>query len=243
MKKKFSRVGIINIKINLCSLLMIFSSILLSSTFISAQEEDLKQDKPVRAVFESSILIDNQTVDVPVKGTFQYDIIHRFGTLKNGFDDFFGLYSNSNIKLGFNYVPIDNLSLGVGLTKFKHLLDLNAKYAILKQTRADRMPISVSYFGNMVFDMRDEENREVVYNSSDRISYFHQIIVGRKFNNWLSLQLAPSVSHYNIINENMNNDHYAIAMGAQFNLSGGRGIIINVDQPLTGHELNNPIPI
>ena len=56
--------------------------------------------------FESIWLIDNQTVHVPLRRTFEFDILHRFGTIKNGYSDFLGLYAPSNIRIGFGYTPI-----------------------------------------------------------------------------------------------------------------------------------------
>ncbi len=209
---------------------------------LSQDESAPAPDRPVTSVFESVWLIDNQTVHVPVKGTFEFDIMHRFGTLNKGYDDLYGFYSNSNIRMGLSYTPIDNLSLGLGLTKFKHMLDVNAKYSVLKQTRSGSIPLSVTYFGNAVLDSRPAENREVIYNTSDRYSYFHQIIIGRKFNDWFSFQVAPSLSHYNIIGETRENDHIALAFGAQVGLTESLDFIINVDQPITKHVRNNPNP-
>jgi len=199
-------------------------------------------DKPVRSVFESALLIDNQSVLVPSKGTFEFDIQHRFGTMNNGYDDLWGLYASSNIRLGFGYAPIENLYVGVGLTKFKHLIDLNAKYSILKQTRSGAIPVFVTYYGNMAFDTRSEDRREEVFHSSDRISYFHQVIIGRKFNKWLSVQVAPSVSHYNIVDDSRDHDHFAVAFGAQVKATDALHLLVNVDQPITQHPFNNPNP-
>ena len=67
--------------------------------------------------FESIWLIDNQTVQVPLKGTLEFDIQHRFGTINNGYDDLWGFYAPSNIRLGFGYTPITNLMIGFGLIK------------------------------------------------------------------------------------------------------------------------------
>ncbi len=49
-----------------------------------------KWGKPVRNTFESIWLIDAQTVEVPVKGTFEMDFRHRFGLVNNGYKDFYG---------------------------------------------------------------------------------------------------------------------------------------------------------
>ena len=78
-------------------------ALLLVAGVVQAQDEeedDGKDLRPVRSTFQSTWLIDNQTVEVPVKGTFQFDIIHRFGPMSNGFSVFFGLYAPSNIRLG-----------------------------------------------------------------------------------------------------------------------------------------------
>ena len=82
---------------------------------ISAQEEtheDVGEHhrglQKVGNTFESVWLIDNQTVLVPLKQTFEFDILHRFGTVQNGYNDFWGLYAPSNIRLGMSYVPIKN---------------------------------------------------------------------------------------------------------------------------------------
>jgi hypothetical protein len=66
--------------------------------------------------FESVWLIDNQTTQVPLQGTLEFDISHRFGTMDKGYEDFFGLYAPSNIRIGFGYTPINNLMVGFGFT-------------------------------------------------------------------------------------------------------------------------------
>ncbi|TNE55020.1 MAG: hypothetical protein EP344_13705 [Bacteroidetes bacterium] len=220
----------------------------LTANLVQAQdeggdEEEVVSNRPVRATFESAMLIDNQSVMVPIKGTFEFDIQHRFGTLHKGFEDLYGLYAPSNIRLGFLYVPIENLSVGFGLTKNKNLVDLNLKYAIFKQRQQGwQMPVSLTYFGNMVIDPRKEETRGEVYHESDRISYFHQVILARKINRWLSVQLAPSVTHFNLVEDVLNNDHFALAFGAQVKVTPTMAILLNVDQPLTKHTAGNPSP-
>src|SRR6478736_3415306 len=52
----------------------------------------VKAIKPVKNTFDGVWIIDNQTVMVPIKGTFEFDIQHRFGTVKKGYEDFFGLF-------------------------------------------------------------------------------------------------------------------------------------------------------
>lgn len=223
--------------------ILLICCLLLPGLSLMAQEEDQpKEDKPVRGTFESALLIDNQSVMVPIKGTLEFDIMHRFGVVGNGYEDLFGLYASSNMKLGFTYAPINNLSVGFGLTKRKHLLDFNAKYSLLKQMRSGSMPVSVTYYGVMAMDTRKEEAREEVYHTTDRYSFFHQVIVARKFSDRLSFQVAGSLSHYNIIREGMKNDHFAISAGGKIGITESLNGIFNIDQPITKHAMNNPNP-
>lgn len=66
------------------------------------------QDYPVR-IFETSILVDNQTVATPFKGMLEFEIHHRFGTVNNALNDLFGLWAPANIRLGLNYGITDRL--------------------------------------------------------------------------------------------------------------------------------------
>src|SRR5688572_27342205 len=232
--------GLFEMRKILAVLIMCFLSVM-----IFAQSEEitpLPENKPVRNTFESTILIDNQTVEVPVKGTFQFDMQHRFGTIQNGFDDLFGMYAPSNIRMGVHYAPISKLSVGFGFTKANNLLDFNAKYGLLSQMKEGGMPVSVTYFGNFVLDPRGEDDREI-FHASDRLSFFHQLIIARKFNDWLSLQIAPSLSHYNLqTNRSLKNDHFAVNVSTQIKITSVTSIIAGIDQPITKHTEGNPSP-
>jgi hypothetical protein len=205
--------------------------------------------KPVKNTFESNWILDNQTVMVAKKGTFEFDIQHRFGTVNKGYEDLFGLYAPSNIRIGFSYVVRNKLQLGLGFCKDKLQWDANLKYAIVKQNTSGSMPVSVTYFGNIVVDTRTAEN---FVSSSDRISYFSQLIIARKVCEKFSVQVAPSLSYFNNIPgyvnskgeilPTMNNAHFAIAFMGRYKLTEKMAFVVNYDQPITEHVTNNPHP-
>jgi Membrane bound beta barrel domain (DUF5777) len=72
----------------------------------TATTREVKKVKPVKNTFGSVWLIDNQTVMVPIKGTLEFDIHHRFGIVNNGAKDLWGFFAPSNIRLGFTYSPL-----------------------------------------------------------------------------------------------------------------------------------------
>ncbi len=213
-----------------------------------------KDTRPVRNTFESIWLIDNQTVMVPIKGTFEMDIQHRFGTIDKGYDDFWGIYAPSNIRIGFDYVPIENLMIGFGFTKERKFWDFNAKYALFQQGREGGWPVSVTYYLNAAIDTRSKDNfPKDTYEGVDRFSYFHQLMFARKFSRAFSLQASANISHFNFQelvpgeeNPNdllqMSNDHLSLSFLGRYKVSTTMSIIAGYDLPLTDHEVNNPEP-
>jgi hypothetical protein len=211
--------------------------------------------KPVKNTFESVWIIDNQTVMVPVKGTFEMDIMHRFGKVEKGYEDLAGFFAPSNIRLGVNYAPINKLYVGLGLTKEHMLWDVNAKYAIITQTPG-KYPVSISYYANAAYDSRRDPDGSLFKYREQRLSFFNQVIIARKISKKLSVQIAPSLSHQNAVNgyytkndstgqeifKEMKHEHFAIAFSARYKLTAVTSLTVNYDQPITKHPTNNPNP-
>ncbi|HEX5625521.1 MAG TPA: DUF5777 family beta-barrel protein, partial [Saprospiraceae bacterium] len=187
---------------------------------------------------------------------------HRFGRVNNDGDfDLFGLFAPSNIRMGLSYTPINNLQVGVGLTKDRTILDGSLKYAILKQT-ADSwaMPVSLTYYGNMGVDLKEDPDNSLYKYDSDRFRYFHQLIIARKITSKLSLQVAPSISWQNFVYgyfktvevdsvttrkevaQEMEHAHFALAFSGRYKLTESIALMVNYDQPITKHTTNNPFP-
>jgi len=232
----------------ICFLLLGSSLRAQDSTQVTEEPAPVKKVKPAKNTFGSIWIIDNQTVMVPIKGTFEMDIMHRFGTIKNGYDDFWGFFAPSNIRLGFEYVPINNLMAGISITKASMTWEGYAKYAIIKQKKG-KYPVSVTYFGDISMDSRKKKN---FVHSSDRFMFFNQLIIARKITNKISLQIAPSHTHVNIVDGYfyepgkyrgvMNHEHFAIAVAGRYKIKESMAVIFNVDQPITKHHANNPDP-
>ncbi len=211
--------------------------------------------KPAKNTFASVWIIDNQTVMVPVKGTLEMDIMHRFGSINKGYRDFWGFFAPSNIRLGVSYAPIKNLFVGVGITKSNMLWDLSAKYSIITQTKG-KYPVSISYYANVAYDTREDADKSLFKYATQRYSYFNQLLIARKFTEKLSIQIAPSISHQNSVNgyytkndstgkeifQDMKFDHIALAVSARYKMTNVTSLMVNYDQPITKHPTRNPDP-
>lgn len=213
--------------------------------------EEKPEPKPVKNTFESIWLIDAQTVMVPIKGTFEVDFQHRFGTWEKGYDEFYGIFASSNIRLGAEYVPVDRLLVGIGFTKFNNLFDFFGKYAILKQMKNGGSPVSLTYYMHGAIDTRkDVDDPALAYapnftEFTDRMSFFHQVMVARKITDKLSLQLSGNLSWFNRTEvfgsdgEYLGvdqNAHFSASAIARYKFSNSLGVIVAYDQPIKGNN-------
>ena len=89
------------------------ATLLFTNTAISQEE---KEDKPVRAPFETLILIDNQTTTNPDKGQWNLEIQHRFSQIQD-ISDIYGIYGSANTRIGVTYGITDRFMLGLGTTR------------------------------------------------------------------------------------------------------------------------------
>jgi len=140
-------------------------------------------------------------------------------------------------------VPVKNLQIGAGITKHLMMTDLNAKYTILKQTRKNTMPISLAVYGNMGIDGSDIVGLDSIqeasyvgsvgpYTFSDRLNYFAQVIVSRKFCKEFSMQAAASYTHYNAVKPEYDHDKIGVHVNGRIKVTPMGSIIFNFDAPL-----------
>ena len=199
-----------------------------------------KEVKLERATFESSYVIDNQTDVVLNEKALEVMFQHRFGLFETC-EDFYGFCGQAIIRLGDSYGVHERVTLGAGTTKDFRYQDLNWKVAILRQTREDEMPVNLTYYGNFAYDARKQDGTlttsRPITAQQDRYSYFHQLILSRRFNPNLSIQIAPSVSHFNIVQDGMQNDRFAIAFGARYKITPNTAILIDYSQPITQFDV------
>jgi hypothetical protein len=226
--------------------IFILLTLLLFISPLFAQEETTAQEKskPVRFTFGTATLIDNPTVATPYKGGLELQIQHRFSLIEN-IENLFGIYGSANTRIGLNYGITDRLMIGAGTTKDYKLQDIQWKYLILQQTEDNSMPVSLSYYGNMVADLRPEENFGPAesFKEIHRLSYFTQLIVARKFNEKISVQVAPTFVYFNSVpiysdSTGYKNMNFGLHAVARANLFGAHSLMLEYDQLLTKQDLD-----
>ena len=202
-------------------------------TFSQDKDTIKVKEKLERPAFESSFIIDNPTNVLFNKNALEVTMQHRFGKIDEKYS-LAGIYGDgANIRIALSYAIHERVTIGFGTTKDYHLQDFNWKVALLRQTRSNKVPVSVSYYGNFAIDAGKAENFFV---AQHRFSYFNQVVIARRFSPNISLQLAPSVSHFNLVGANMENDRVAIALGGRIKVSPQTSILFDYSQPITQFE-------
>jgi len=223
-----------------------------------SKKEKKKKDRPVTEMWASGLLIDEQTSMIPNKKSLEMQIHHRFGLIKdNGISDLFGIYAPSaNTRMGLNYSILDNLMVGYGITRKNMYSDFQVKWNILRQTRKNTVPLTLTLYANMAIDGRNKNvyttaTEDSTYKFANRFSYFTQIMVSRKFTDWFSFAVTGSFTHYNSVPADtanirgMDHDKFGVSFQARFKFSPQSsllilyGIPLNIGQIAENHTVTN----
>jgi hypothetical protein len=157
-----------------------------------------------------------QSTKVVSKEDLYLVVAHRFGYLKNGITDFFGL-DQANTKIQLLYGIKKNLQLGVSRDSYQKTYSGTAKYRLLKQS--NKLPLNVSLYGSIDVNSQLKKSVYPGLKQLDRFSYTAQILAARRFSEKLSLQIAPIFVRHNLqdLNYTKEQTHNQVLLG-----TGGR---------------------
>ena len=155
----------------------------------------------VQSAFKGTRVANAQSLEIPAPKVLQFMIQHRFGSIENGFYDLFGT-DYAAIRYDFSYGFNDVLALGAGRSSFDKVYDIFLKTKLIRQSKGVKnFPISVVLFNDIGIktNRKSEQTPALKEKFSNRLLYINQLIIGRKFNRNLSLQVLPTVIHRNLV--------------------------------------------
>jgi Membrane bound beta barrel domain (DUF5777) len=209
--------------------LIICTLCLYTCNIVTAQDDLMKAldsvvQKPVTkyttATFKTTRLINGHSVENTAKGVLDLKVMHRFGMVNKGAYEFFGL-DQATFRLGFDYGVTNRLMIGIGRSTFQKQYDAFYKYKIIRQGEGPgTSPVTLSAVSSIMLSTLKFTNLNRKNYFSSRLSYAHQLLIGRKFSEAVSLQLMPSFVHGNLVNSVKDpNDVFALGMGGRIKLS------------------------
>jgi hypothetical protein len=205
-------------------------------------EEQGKEPVYTMATFKASRLINGQTIETISKNHLNFWISHRFGAVNSGFiANFFGL-DEAKIRLGLEYGLTDRWLVGAGRSSLEKTYDLYTKYKVLRQSNT--VPITVTAMAGWGINTMPtgyimESGSPMKFNNNiERYSYWSQLLVARKFNEKLSLQLMPTLIHVNKVEDpSIPNQLFALGAGGRYKLS--QRITLSAEYYYTLRELED----
>jgi hypothetical protein len=193
------------------------------STLVVIKEKP--KTKITKNVFSTTKIINNQSTEMGGKGFLQFMISHHFSNIYNkGAESQMGaqlLGLNSGVAytyLSFDYSPLRWLNLGAAASGSSKYEGFSKIKFIRQQTGAKNIPISVALFS--LFNVNTAPDKTITF-AGDRFNYMNQILISRKFNDKISLQLSPTIVHFNKVPYGFNNDNevYSIGLGGKYKLT------------------------
>lgn len=199
---------------------------------IPATKED------VTSVFKGVKIINFESTKLIGKDQLYFVIAHRFGSLKDGVDNFFGL-DDASVRIQFLYAPNEWLNIGASRSGFNQTFDLSFKYRLLRQQK-DGFPFNVVGYHLINVNTNLDKDLFPRLTFNDRLGYASQLLISRKFNDWLSLQLAPTHFHDNtVVEDGQANSQFALGFGGRFKFTKRMALIVDYGAHLNRVEDSN----
>ncbi|NSW93714.1 MAG: hypothetical protein HPY62_03290 [Bacteroidales bacterium] len=144
------------------------------------------------ATFKSTRIMNGHSVERMPARQLDFRISHRFGKINSGAYNFFGL-DQANMHLGLEYGITDWLMIGVGRGNYEKTFDGFTKFTVVRQSvGAKSFPLSLSLLSTAALRTVKPVNPSETISFASRMSYTGQILVARKINQYVSVQLMPS---------------------------------------------------
>jgi hypothetical protein len=171
------------------------------------------------ATFKSTRIINGHSIERMPGGQLDFRISHRFGELNTGAYNLWGL-DQANIHFSLEYGITNWMMIGIGRGTYEKTYDGFLKFSVLRQSKGERnMPVSLSYFTSVALNSLKWTGVGELY-FWDRLSYTHQLLIARKFNERLSLEVNPTYIHRNMVDTELDpNDIWSVGAGARFKLT------------------------
>lgn len=178
------------------------------------------------ATFKATRILNGHSIERMPQGQLDARFHHRFGAINQGAYGFWGLDGATTL-VSLEYGITNWVMIGVGRANMEKAFDGFIKFSLFRQSTGKRnMPVSISWFSSIAMRSEDFPNipgtsqKNKNYPLFTRLSYVHQLLIARKFNELFSLQISPSIVHYNLVPTEIDiHDVFALGIGGRFKIT------------------------
>ncbi len=188
------------------------------------------------AAFKGLKFINLETTKMVSHKRFFFVVSHRFGSIKTGIADFFGL-DQAVTRLNFIYGISDGINMGISRSSFQKTYETSLKLRLVRQAPS-QFPVTIVWFNSVQLNGTLDEQELPGLELKHRMGYASQLLVSRKISRGVSFELAPTYFHDNLTSlEEQDNSQFALGLGGRFKFS-KRGAI-NLDYGLHLNRAGN----
>ena len=183
---------------------------------LSEIDDEGESSTAVSSVFKGLKIINFESTKLVGKGGFYFVVSHRFGSVKNGFENLFGL-DEAVTHLNFIYGLTEGINVSASRSSNQKIYELASKFRIIKQS--ERFPFSVVGYTSVLANTALSTDNLPKLEFKHRLSYVAQLLISRKVNNKLSLQFTPTFFHDNyVVNDLQDNSQYGLIFGGRYKI-------------------------
>lgn len=178
------------------------------------------------AAFKGLKVVNFESTKLVAKKEFTFVVSHRFGSVENGFDSFFGL-DDAVTRLNFVYGLSDGFNISVSRSTFQKIYESSIKYRLLRQV-SNGFPFTVVSYNSILVNTALEKDNLPKLKFKHRLGYTFQVLISRKINTNWSFEIAPTFFHDNyVVIDNQDNSQFALGFGGRYKL--GKRWSLNAD--------------
>lgn len=215
------------------------------STLLDEIDKGKGDDLRVISAFKGLKIVNFESTKMIAKKDFYFVVAHRFGSVKTGIKDFFGL-DNANTRLSFIYGFTDWINAGISRSSVDKTYDLSIKYRFMSQQEKG-FPVTIVGYSQFAVNTGLDEDLIPGLSFGDRLSITQQILISRKFSERFSFELIPTVFNEGFVDfPTQDNTQFALGFGGRYKLT--KRWSFNVDYGLhlnraSGSDFKNPMSI
>lgn len=205
--------------------------------FLTLAQEDLLDEIDTdsvvigyeKAAFKGLKIVNFESTKMISKKQLYFVVSHRFGSIKTGIEDFFGL-DQAVTRLNFIYGISDGVNIGISRSSFQRTYETSLKLRLIRQ-KQHGSPFTLVLFNSVLLNTSLDEKVLPGLKFEHKLGYSTQALISSKLNKNLSLQIAPTFFHDNLVAlDEQENSQFAIGIGGRHKLT--KRWSVNVDYGL-----------
>ncbi|WP_411895373.1 DUF5777 family beta-barrel protein [Winogradskyella sp. A2] len=226
------------------SIILVILSVVFSLGTTQAQSllDSLEKEMPkdmsyTAATFKTTRISIGHSVETRKKGTMEVSAFSSFWNIPNADIQSF-VADKVNTRFGIDYAFSDRFTFGAGASTWDGILDAFGKYRLMRQGGEHNNFLNITLLQTLSYRTKKIGYYSQFDDFSDKAATTSQVLIARKFNPKLSLQIAPTFVHRSGSGFDIDpNNQFALGFGGRYKV--GQHVSIVSEYYYVANELES----